>query len=283
MKKALNSIIALVKTIMRDDLLSLASEMAFHLILAIFPFIISIAAIFGLLSSDNIIDQIIVFLTPIAPSDVLNILKKVLTEINRASTSGILTLGFFGTLWAITGATDNIIKALNRAYKVEETRPVWITKGSVLFLVLLTALVLFATINLILFTSGIVKLLSSLIYIPHYAQVLISLSKWPITLIALFIIILLIYAFMPNIKEKAKVRILSSLPGAFFFCAFWTIASWLFGLYAENFSSYSKVYGTLTGVIIFLIWLYYTSLILLIGGEINAGFYKKHFVSKNVI
>lgn len=280
MNRILNSSVNIVKNIIKDDLTSLASEMAFNFILTISPFFISLVAIFGLFSSGNVINYIINFLSPIAPKDALNTLKEALMGINQASTGSILTFGFLGTLWAISGATDGIIKGLDRAYKVKETRPIWITKGLAIFLVLITVIILFTAINLIIFTSIIVDYLRLQVYIPKYLQILITLSRWPITFFALFAVILSIYAFMPNIKEKNKVRILNSIPGTLFFCIFWSIASWLFGLYAENYGGFNRVYGALGAVIILITWLYYTALILLIGGEINSEIYKKYYALK---
>lgn len=274
MKKIINSLIYIIKKIMKDDITSLASEMAFNFILTISPFTISIVAIFGLISSYNLINNIISFLSPIAPKDALVVLKDALVGINLASSGGILTIGFLGTLWAVSSATDVIIKGLNRAYQIKESRPIWITKGLAIFLVLITVIVVFVAINLIIFTPIVVDFIRNYIYIPHYLQVLITFSKWPITFFALFTVILLIYSFMPNIKEKNKVKILSSIPGTLFFCIFWLVASWIFGLYAENYGKYNQVYGALGAIIVLLVWLYYTSLIMLIGGEINSIFYE---------
>jgi membrane protein len=280
MNKTLAVSIDLVKNIIKDDLTSLSSEMAFNFILTVSPFAILLVAIFGLFSSDNVINDIIFFLSPIAPRDALEALKEALTGINQASTGGILTIGFLSTLWGVSGTTDVIIKGLNRTYKVKETRPIWITKGLTIFLVLITVLVLFFATNLIIFTPIIINFISTYIYIPEYIQILIELSRWPITFMALFAVILSIYAFMPDIKEKNKIRILNSIPGTLFFCMSWSVASWLFGLYAENYGGFNKVYGALGAVIIFITWLYYTSLILLIGGEINFEVYKKYYAAK---
>jgi len=274
MKKFIKNLIYIVKKIIKDGITSLASEMAFNLMLAISPFIISLVAIFGLISSYDLINDIIYFLSPIAPKDALEVLKSALVGINLSSSGSILTIGFLGTLWAVSNTTDIIIKGLNRAYQIKESRPIWITKGLSLFIVLITVIVVFIAINLIIFTPIVVNFIRNYIYIPHYLQVLITLSKWPITFFALFTVILLIYSFMPNIKEKNKIRILNSLPGTLFFCIFWLVASWIFGLYTENYGKYNQIYGALGAIIILLVWLYYTSLILLIGGEINSIFYK---------
>lgn len=279
MNRFINLSIEIIKNVIRDDLTSLASELAFNLTLAISPFIISLVAIFGLFSSYDIINHIISFLGTIAPRDALEVLKKALIGINQASTGGILTIGFAGTLWAVSNATDVIIKSLNREYKIKETRPIWITKGLSIFLVLISVLILFVSINLIIFTPIIINKISNYVYIPVYLQVLIKLSRWPVTFLALFAVILIIYSFMPNIKKKKRIKILSSISGTVFFCVFWLAASWLFGLYAENFGKYNQVYGALGAVIILIIWLYYSSLILLIGGEINSIVYKRYYGS----
>jgi len=91
----------------------------------------------------------------------------------------------------------------------------------------------------------------------------------------LFIIGFILYYFIPNISTGIKNRILSSIPGTLFFTVVWLAMSRLFGLYVENFAGYNKVYGTFGAVIILLLWLYYTSFIVLIGGEINSEIYRQ--------
>ena len=275
----MNKGVKITQNIIRDtitnDYSGLASEMAYNFILSLFPFAIFVVALFGMFGSKNAIDQIIYPFHTIIPANNLNLIIEVLKEVINSSSNGVLSIaGLLGSLWAASGIIQDIIKGMNRAYKVSETRPIWITTPLSVFIVVLLALILLISTNLTVFGTTILNFLSNYIYISSKVFNTLLQVRWPITFLALFMMIFTIYYFLPNIQKHKRKLFISSIFGSLFFCIAWLFASWAFGLYIENFAHYNTVYGALGAVITLLVWLYYTSFIILIGGEINSEIYK---------
>ncbi len=261
--------------IIKDDFPGMAGEMAFNFTMAFFPFLIFLVAVFGVVGTETQVGQIIMSMHSFIPADVMNVIEKVLTDIIKASSEGILTIGLVITLFVASNATAVIIKGLNRAYNAKETRPFWYVRGLAIVMVIVNALVLFIGVNFIIFGKLILQLIVSFIHMPYDVINTVLLVRWPVTFFALYTMAFLNYYFMPNVAGCTKSRILSTFPGSLFFCLFWLLASWAFSIYVENFGSFNKVYGTLGAFAVLLLWLYYTSLIILIGGEINSQVYKR--------
>lgn len=264
------------KNVVVNDYSGLASEMAYNFILSLFPFIIFVVALFGLFGTKNAVDQIINPFHSIIPADNLNLIKNILKQVIHSSSNKVLGIaGLFGALWAASGIIQDIIKGMNRAYKVLETRPLWVTVPLSVFIVILLALILIISTNLTVFGVTLLKFLSHYILISPFIFNTTLLLRWPITFLALFMMIFIIYYFLPNIHKHKKQLFISSIYGALFFCVAWLLASWVFGVYIDNFAHYNVFYGAIGTVIALLVWLYYTSLIILIGVNINAEVYKR--------
>ena len=281
MKKIFKFIKNLLVNIVKDDFPGMASEMAFNFIFALFPFLIFLVAIFGLIGTESQISQILVFMEGFVPSDVMRLIEGVLRNvISSSSSGGILTIGLFIALFAASNATAVMIKGINKAFNVTETRPIWYTRWLAIVLVIMNAMVMFLGINLIIFGKLILFFIVRFFnFSPELAN-MVLLIRWPIAFSALYLVTFLNYYFMPNIGGDNRVRILSALPGSMFFCVFWLLASWVFGLYVDNFGVYNKVYGTLGVFVVLMLWLYYTSLVILIGGEINSIAYKRLYAEE---
>ena len=269
----------LITRIIKDDFMGTAAEMAFIFVLAFFPFMIFLVSIFGLLGNASRIDKIMLFLSEIAPLSAMETIENVLTSIIQSSSKSLATIGLITSLILASNAAAVAIKGLNKAYKVKESRPFWYVRLLSIALVILNASILFFGVNLTVFAQIIIKTISEFVTIQstfiETVNTILAL-RWPIAFVALFIITFLNYFLMPNTETMQKrVRLLYTLPGTLFFCIFWLLASWGFGEYVNNFGSYDKVYGILGGFAVFLVWLYYTSLIVLIGGELNYQIYKK--------
>ncbi|MDD3150109.1 MAG: YihY/virulence factor BrkB family protein [Candidatus Gastranaerophilales bacterium] len=262
------------KNIFIDDFFGMSSEMAFNFLLAIFPFIICLIAVFGLVTDENIIDQIIKILTPFMPSNITLLIKNVLSEITKINSGGLLTFGFLAAAWMATNGMATMIKGLNRAYNVVETRSFWKTRWLAFIMLIIMGFVIFVSVNLIILGTTILKVIDSHIHIPYYVEFTVLLVRWPISFFTLFTMAYLVYYFVPNVKVNKKIHSISVIPGTLFFCVFWLLVSWLFGLYVENFGRFNQVYGTLGAVVVLMVWLYQTSLMILIGGEINSQVYK---------
>ena len=270
----LSSIKNILKSTIKDDCFTMASSMTFNFILTIFPFLIATTAIFGMLGTEETINHIIVSIKVIAPPDALYVIEHTLREIMRSSSKSVMTISFIVAILFASNAMNDLMKFLNKAYGVPETRSFWKIRAITLWVIILFFLALFVITNLIIMGKVILHFLDNYIGIHDHTINMINFIRWPVTFLMLFIIGFIIYYFIPNISTNIKNRLLSSIPGTLFFTIGWLTVSRLFGLYVENFSQFNKVYGTLGAVIILILWLYYTSLVILIGGEVNSEVYR---------
>ena len=274
-KVAINNKIKTVKSIIQsvveNDFFGMASEMGFMLCIGICPFMLFLTALFGWIGKHSFMNPILIFMRNIVPSDAMNVIHTVLNEIFFYSKSGIVAvIGFAITLFLSTNTMAIVAKGLNRAYKVKETRNFFYSRLLALVMVLVHTSVLFLSITLIVFGKVIVKFLVTYIGMTEHLGNVMLFVRWPIAFLTLFILAYLSYYILPDLSGHERLRRHSALPGTIFFCI-----SWLFSIYINNLHTYNFVYGTIAGFAIMMMWLYYTSILILIGGEINSQLYDK--------
>ncbi len=266
----------IVKSAIDNDFFGMASEMGFMLVIGIFPFMLFLTAIFGWMGKHSFMDPLTQFMQEVMPGDVINLLQTVLNEVWFFTKGGLVaTLGFCITVILSTNAIAIVLKGLNRAYKVEETRSFVYTRLLSLVMVFVNALVLFLSINLIIFGKVIIKFLVTYLGLTMHTGNLVLFIRWPIAFIALFVMAYLHYYILPDLGGKENVRRRSAIPGAIFFTVSWLIGSWGFSIYINNLHTYNFVYGTIGGFAVLMVWLYYTSILMLIGGELNSQLFSK--------
>ena len=184
-------------------------------------------------------------------------------------------MGFAITLFLSTNTLAIVAKGLNRAYKIKETRSFLYSRLLALIMVFVNALVLFLSITLIIFGKVIIKFLVTYLGMTEHLANIMLFTRWPIAFFTLFILAYLSYYILPDLSGHEKLKRHSALPGSIFFCISWLIGSWGFSIYVNNLHTYNFVYGTIAGFAVMMMWLYYTSILILIGGEINSQLYEK--------
>ena len=266
----------IINSIVDNDFFGMAAEMGFMLVIGIFPFMLFLTALFGWLGKHSFMNPLIVFLQQVMPGDVINLIETVLNEVWFFTKGGLVAIfGFCITVILSTNALAIVLKGLNRAYKVEETRSFLYTRLLSLVMVFVNALVLFLSINLIIFGKVIIKFLITYTGFTVHSGNIMLLIRWPIAFVALYIMAYLHYYILPDLGGKEKIRRRSALPGTLFFSISWLLGSWGFSVYINNLHTYNFVYGTIGGFAVLMVWLYYTSILILIGGEINSQLYDK--------
>lgn len=266
----------IINSVVENDFFGMAAEMGFMLVIGIFPFMLFLTALFGWLGKHSFMNPLIVFLQQVMPGDVINLIETVLNEVWFFTKGGLVAIfGFCITVILSTNALAIVLKGLNRAYKVEETRSFLYTRLLSLVMVFVNALVLFLSINLIIFGKVIIKFLITYTGFTVHSGNIMLLIRWPIAFIALYIMAYLHYYILPDLGGKEKIRRRSALPGTLFFSISWLLGSWGFSVYINNLHTYNFVYGTIGGFAVLMVWLYYTSILILIGGEINSQLYDK--------
>lgn len=265
-----------VNAVIEHDFCGMAAEMGFMLMLGIFPAMLFLMAVFGWMGNKSFMNPVLLFLSNVIPEESMALINTVLKEVMIFSKGGLIgTIGFIVTLFLTSNAVAVILKGLNRAYKVEETRSFFYTRILSVIMVFVNTFMLFLSINLIVFGKVIVNFLVHYVGISHTFELTLLTLRWPVAFFALYFMALINYYILPDLKGDEKLKSKSALPGTLFFCAFWLIGSWGFSIYVNNLQTYNRVYGTIGAFAMLMVWLYYTSLLLLIGGEINSQVYNK--------
>lgn len=275
-----NKIVAFLETLIRsiidNDFFGMAAEMGFMLVIGIFPFMLFLMAIFGWMGNKSMMDPVLLFLMKFMPEQAMSLIQTVLSEVMIFAQGGLMAIvGFIATTFLSMNAMAVVLKGLNRAYKVKETRNLIYTRILSLLMILVDVLVLFLSINLIVFGRVIINFLVTHSYITRTIEVLLMTLRWPVAFAALFLMAFLSYYILPDLKGNEKFKRKSAIPGSFFFVILWLAASWGFSIYVNNLKTYNMVYGTIGAFAVLMVWLYYTSILILIGGEINSQTYNK--------
>jgi membrane protein len=252
------------KEFLADDCMGLAQQIAFSSLLAFFPAVIFLVGMLGLVDAyDDLRD----FLAPIAPGDVLGTVDRLQADSTGATASLAFALGALGAVWAATGAMSTVVKAVNRAYEVEETRPFWKSRLTGLLLVAATGLVLAGLFLLIVFGGPLGSAIADAVGLGSAFEVVWGVARWPLAFLAILLFFGLVYALAP---DRGTPRWQWLTPGAVVGSVSWLGLSGLFALYTSFSDSYSRTYGALASGIVLLLWLYYSAFALLFGAELNS-------------
>lgn len=247
-----------------DEVTALGAQMTYYVILAFFPFLIFLLALLGLtpLSEEEVWSNLALVLPESSYMIISDIIRQIVKERNDA----FLSFGMVATLWTASNGVSAIIKGLNKAYDEPETRPWWKHKSISVIFTIGIALVMVITIGLLVFGQVIGVQLFNWLHVPILFESVWRFIKFAIPLAAMLFIFILLYQIAPN----RRLSLASVVPGAIFSTAGWIAISLLFAFYVNNFGNFARSYGSIGGIIVLLIWLYLSSIIILLGGEINA-------------
>ena len=252
-----------------DQCTDLAAALTYYSVLALFPAAIAILSLVGLVGQGpQTVDTLLQILRDIGATGAADTLEPTLTELSRTQNAGIgLILGLALALWSASGYVGAFGRGMNRIYEVPEGRPIWKLRPAMLVITLITV-VLTALVGLSLVLTGpAAKAVGDAVGLGDTAVMVWNIAKWPVLLAVVILIVALLYYATPNVKQP-RFRWVSV--GAVVAILTWILASAAFGFYVANFSSYNRTYGSLAGVVVFLLWLWLTNLALLFGAELDA-------------
>jgi membrane protein len=263
-KKALRFLEDLYCRYEDDEVTALGAQMTYYFILAFFPFLIFLLTVMGLtpLSDEEVWSNLALVLPESSYTIISDIIRQIIKERNDA----FLSFGMAATLWAASNGVSAVIKGLNKAYDEPETRSWWKHKGLSLIFTIGIAVVMILTFGSLVFGHVLGTQMFKWLEDPHYFEAIWGVVKFIIPVLAMLLIFLLLYQIAPN----RRLSLRSVIPGSLFATIGWIAISLLFSYYVNNFGNYSRSYGSIGGIIVLLIWLYLSSIIILIGGEINA-------------
>lgn len=274
--KTYNFLKTTIISIIENDFSGMAAEMSYMLVIGIFPFLLFLMSLFNLLGKNYYMTPLFIFLDKVMPSETLSMIHSVLNQVlDFTSGTSVAIIGLLITLFMSMNALAVIIKGLNRAYKVEETRAFIYTRFLSLLMVFVNTLILTLSVNIIIFGRVIIRFLTAFTSLSQDTAEWLLAVRWPIAFLALFIMAFLHYYIFPDVSWSEDLKCKSAIPGAFFFCTIWLIAAGGFSVYVNTLHTYNFVYGSIAAFAMLMIWFYFTSMLVLIGGEINSQVHDK--------
>ena len=250
-----------------DFLQDRAAALTYYGVLAIFPALLVLVSLLGLIGK-SATQPLITNLAQAAPSAVRQTLLTAVDHLQRshASAGVAAIIGIVAGLWSASSYIGAFMRASNAIYDVPEGRPAWKTLPIRLGVTIVMMVLVIAAAFIIVITGGLARHVGQLLGIGSAALTVWNIAKWPVLLVIVSLMLAILYWASPNAKQR--FTLLS--PGSLIAVLGWLIASGLFALYVANLGHYNKVYGSIAGIIIFLIWMWISNAMVLFGAEFNA-------------
>jgi membrane protein len=252
-----------------DQCTDIAASLTYYAVLSMFPALIALISLLGVFGQgQTTVDAVLDVLRGVAPQSALDLLTPVLEGFVNSPAAGFaLVSGIVLAIWSASGYVGAFSRAMNRIYEIPEGRPFWKLKPTQLAVTVI-GIVLLLVCGLILAISGpVTDAIGDALGLGETVQIVWSIAKWPVLALAIVFLIAILYYATPNAKQP-KFRWMSL--GAGLALLVLVIASVAFAFYVTTFSNYAKNYGSLAGVVIFLLWLWIANLALLFGAEFDA-------------
>jgi membrane protein len=251
-----------------DQCTDLAASLTYYTVLALFPGLLAVVSILGLVSDPKAtIDTLLKIIGNVGSQQVVDLIKGPVEGLVRSPAAPLtFVVGLLGALWSASGYVGAFGRAMNRIYNVREGRPIWKLRPTMLG-VTVTTVVLLVLGLLVLVSGPLARSFGDLIGLGDAAATVLLIVQWPILLVIAIVVIAVLYYWSPNVKQP-KFTWVSG--GSILALLIWIIASVGFGFYVGNFSNYNATYGSLGGVIVFLLWIWITNNALLFGAEFDA-------------
>jgi membrane protein len=250
------------------DTLDWAAALTYYSVLSIFPAIVVLTAAVGLVG-ESATQPLVENVRQLAPGQTQELIVGAVRELEGSgSIAGpVAIIGLLGALWAASGYIGGFMRASNAIYEMEEGRPAWKTLPLRVGLTLAMVVLFGACAVGLVLTGGIADRVGRLLGLGDTGVLIWDIAKWPVLALLISLAIALLYWAAPNVRQPG-FRWLT--PGSALAVLLWVLASAGFAFYVANFASYNKVYGSLAGVVVFLIWLWISNLAVLLGAEFDA-------------
>ncbi len=259
------------KEMSEDHVMAFAGNLTYKGLFAIFPFFTFLLSLLGIFNATALVTTMITKLSGVVPESATKFIEDQLLGITQSQAESAFTFGALISialaLWGVSGAFRSVMEAMNVMYEVEEDRPFWKVYGLSIFMSLAVVVLLLGSLILVVFGETIGVAIADLVGLGSVFATLWSILQWPVVACVVLFTFSLVYYFAPAARQR--FRWIS--PGSILAFVFWLIFSLLFSLYASTFGgeSYNETYGSLAGVIVLMLYVYYSALIMLVGAEMN--------------
>jgi membrane protein len=253
-----------------DNLTDWAAALTYYSVLSIFPALIALISIVGLIVDPATITRVLTdTISQLGPSSAVKTLQQPIKDITASSGKAGLALiiGLAGALWTASGYVGAFMRASNSIYEIEEGRPFYKLRPLQILVTLILELMLAIVVLGLIVSGPLATAIGNAVGLGDTALTIFNIAKWPVLLVVVSLMLAVLYYTAPNAKLPGFTWI---SPGSVLAVVVWIVASAAFALYVANFGSYGKTYGTLGGAVTFLVWMWITNLAVLLGAELNA-------------
>jgi membrane protein len=257
-----------VKEFNDDNLTDWAAALTYYAVLSLFPGIIVLTSALALLG-DTTTQELLKYIDQVAPGQAGELVKSSIDELQKSqNTAGLVgIIGLLTALWTASGYLGAFMRACNAVYDVEEGRPFWKTVPLRLALTLGSVVLVSLTLGALVLTGGVADAVGNAVGLGDTVVTVWDIAKWPVILLLVSLAFAVLYWAAPNVRQPGFSWI---TPGSLLAIVLWALATVGFAIYVANFASYNKTYGSLGGVIVFLVWLWISNIAVLLGAEFDA-------------
>jgi membrane protein len=255
--------------IQEDEVFGRAAELSYYFLLALFPLLIFLTSVIGVVIGKGTGTRraLFAYLARVMPPSAFQLIESTMWQVSASSGGGKISFGILAALWAASNGMSAITQSLNVAYDVKETRPWWKERLTAITLTVALSALIISALVLLLAGGRIADGLAGAYGLGSAFAIAWKIVQWPVVLLCLILAFALIYYFAPDLHYQEWKWF---TPGAVIGVGIWLVISFAFRAYLHFFDSYSATYGSLGAVIILMLWLYFTGVAVLIGGEVNA-------------
>src|ERR687886_1076967 len=259
------------KEVSEDHVMAFAGNLTYKALFAIFPFFTFLLSLLGLFNATDLVNTMLSKASGVLPQGAFHFIKNQLLSITQSQAERAFTfaaiISILLALWGVSGAFRSVMEAMNVMYEVDEDRPFWMKYGISIFISLAVVVLMLVALGIVVFGGSVGGGLASAVGLGSVFQTVWSIVQWPILACIVLFAFAIVYYFGPAAKQKW--RWIS--PGSILAFVFWLVFSLFFSLYVDNFGSYNETYGSLAGVILLMLYIYYSAVIMLVGSEMNQA------------
>ncbi len=259
----------LAKEVQEDHLAAFAGNLTYKGLFALFPFFIFLLSLLGLFGASGLVERTIDRVGPALPEGAVAFLNDQLLSITESSAQGTFTVGAIVSLllalWGVSGAFRSVMEAMNVMYEVEEARPFWKQLLISVLLSLGVAALLIVALVLVVFGPELGGAVADAVGLGSVFQLAWSIVQWPVLLFFVVLAFALVYYYAPDVEQRFRW----TSPGSIVAVLLWLIFSLLFSIYVERSGSFNATYGTFAGIVILMLYIYYSAFIVLVGAQLN--------------
>jgi len=244
-----------------------AGYIAFAVLFALFPFMIFVSTLASLLGQARAPDEFMELAAYFLPGEVVNTFRPIVNTVLEQRRGGLFTVGLIGTLWAASSGIEAFRYGLNRAYHVTKKRPMWHRRLQGLGFILLGTGIMLAAVLAVITGPILWDLALPILNLSSNMEWVWDVLRYGSAALVLFIAVSLLYRWLPNITQQWR----DIIPGALFACSAWLVLATLYSYFLTNVGDFTLVYGSLSGIIVSMLFFFFSALIFIFGAELNAA------------